>query len=49
MQRCPCGRKGGFMHDKISRYNTNVTGDDKITCSATVDNTDAALQSLLAG
>jgi hypothetical protein len=46
---CPCGRKGGFVHDRISRYATNVTGDDKVTCSATVDNTDAALQTLLAG
>jgi hypothetical protein len=26
-----------------------VTGDDKVTCAATVDNTDAALQKLLAG
>jgi hypothetical protein len=46
---CPCGRKGAFFHDTIARYATNVTGDDKITCAATIDNTDAALQKLLAG
>ena len=46
---CPCGREGAFIHGDIERYPTNVTGDDKITCAATVDNTDAALQKLLAG
>jgi hypothetical protein len=44
---CPCGRKGAHIHDSIGRYATNVTGDDKITCSATIDNTDSALQNLL--
>ena len=46
---CPCGRKGVHAHNDIDRYAATVTGDDKITCSATVDNTDAALQKLLAG
>jgi hypothetical protein len=45
---CPCGRKGAHIHSPVTRYATNVTGDDKITCAATVDNTDAALQKLLA-
>lgn len=45
---CACGRKGAHIHDDIVRYSEAVTGDDKVTCSATVDNTDAALQALLA-
>jgi hypothetical protein len=40
---CPCGRKGGFMHDNIECYSSTVTGDDRITCAATVDNIDEAL------
>ena len=44
---CSCGRKGTYLHDDIERYAASVTGDDKVTCSATVDNTDAALQKLL--
>jgi hypothetical protein len=44
---CPCGRKGAYVLDSVERYSAAVTGDDKVTCSATVDNTDAALQSLL--
>ena len=46
---CPCGRKGVRAHFDIERYSATVTGDDKITCSATVDNTDAALKTLLGG
>jgi hypothetical protein len=45
---CGCGRKGAHIHDDVERYSESVTGDDKVTCSSTVDNTDAALQSLLA-
>jgi hypothetical protein len=45
---CGCGRKGAFIHDSVSRYSEQVTGDDKVLCSATVDNTDSALQALLA-
>ena len=44
---CPCGRKGAHIHRDISRYSEAVTGDDKITCAATIDNTDASLQQLL--
>jgi hypothetical protein len=44
---CGCGRKGAFVHDSVERYATSVTGDDKVTCAATIDNTDAALQRLL--
>lgn len=44
---CECGRKGAYVHDSIQRYDTAVTGDDKVTCAATIDNTDAALQRLL--
>lgn len=44
---CSCGRKGPRIHNDVSRYSEQVTGDDKVTCSATVDNTDAALQALL--
>lgn len=47
-RECPCGRKGAHIHDSVERYSQSVTGDDKVTCSATVDTTDAALQSLLA-
>jgi hypothetical protein len=45
---CKCGRHGPFVHDNIGRFSEAVTGDDKVTCSATIDNTDAALQQLLA-
>jgi hypothetical protein len=45
---CPCGRLGAYIHGAIERYSESVTGDDKVSCSATVDNTDAALQTLLA-
>lgn len=47
-QSCPCGRKGAYLLNSIGRYDENVTGDDKVSCSATIDNTDAALQTLLA-
>lgn len=43
---CPCGRKGVYALDSIQRYDEKITGDDKVTCSATVDNTDAALHAL---
>ena len=46
-RECPCGRKGTHLHRDISRYSEAVTGDDKITCAATIDNTDASLQQLL--
>jgi len=46
---CGCGRKGAFIHDGISRYAASVTGDDKVSCSATIDNTDLNLQRLLDG
>jgi hypothetical protein len=45
---CTCGRKGHRIHNNVTRYSEQVTGDDKVTCSATVDNTDDALQALLA-
>ena len=45
--QCPCGRKGAFLHADIVRYSEIVTGDDKITCAATIDNTDTALQALI--
>jgi hypothetical protein len=45
---CPCGRKGAFIHNNVERYSSTVTGDDRVNCAATVDNTDAALQKLLA-
>lgn len=48
-ETCACGRKGPHLAHEISRYAANVTGDDKITCAETVDNTDAALQKLLNG
>jgi hypothetical protein len=44
---CPCGRLGAYLQPDIERYSENVSGDDKVTCSSTVDNTDAALQTLL--
>lgn len=46
---CPCGRQGAYIEDTVTRYAVSVTGDDKVTCAATIDNTDAALQTLLAG
>jgi hypothetical protein len=45
--QCPCGRTGPYVHNDVTRYDESVTGDDKITCSATIDNTDEALQQLL--
>jgi hypothetical protein len=48
-RECPCGRKGPHIHDNVERYSSQVTGDDKVNCAATIDNTDQALQSLLAG
>jgi hypothetical protein len=47
-RNCDCGRKGTYIHNNIERYSESVTGDDKVTCSATVDNTDTALRALLA-
>jgi hypothetical protein len=44
---CPCGRKGAFVLSDIERYSSEVTGDDKVNCSATIDNTDVALHRLL--
>lgn len=44
---CSCGRKGPYALKDIQRYSEKVTGDDKVTCAATVDNTDSTLQSLL--
>lgn len=46
-EECRCGRKGPYVHDDVTRYDQAVTGDDKITCAATIDNNDAALQALL--
>jgi hypothetical protein len=47
-RQCPCGRISPQIHDDVTRYSEAVTGDDKVTCSATVDNTDEALNALLA-
>jgi hypothetical protein len=44
---CRCGRKGVYLDEDISRYSAQITGEDKVTCAATVDNTDAALHQLL--
>jgi hypothetical protein len=44
---CACGRKGAYIHNHISRYSEEVTGDHKTTCSATIDNTDVALKQLI--
>lgn len=46
--QCPCGRRGPYILDDIVRYSAAVTGDDKVTCAATVDNSDPALTALLA-
>ena len=46
-RQCPCGRTSAHIHDTITRYSEAVTGDDKVTCAATVDNTDMALKQLL--
>lgn len=46
---CPCGRKGAFFHDSVERYSAKVTDDDRITCAETINNTDEALNKLLAG
>jgi hypothetical protein len=45
---CPCGRFGPRVHNDITRYSAEITGEDKVTCAATVDSTDAALKQLLA-
>jgi hypothetical protein len=43
----PSGRRGPRVRADISRYTVEVTGEDKITCAATIDNTDNALKALL--
>ena len=45
--QCRCGRKGARIEDSVTRYSAAVSGDDKVTCSATIDNTDAALKALI--
>lgn len=45
--RCACGRKGVYALNKIERYSEKVTGDDKVNCAATIDNTDSSLKALL--
>ena len=44
----PSGRKAPRIRSDITRYTAEVTGEDKVTCAATADQTDAALQALLA-
>jgi hypothetical protein len=44
---CACGRKGAFIHDDVVRYSEIVTGEDKLTCATTIDNTDSALKLLI--
>lgn len=43
----PSGRKGPRVRADITRYGAEVTGEDKITCAATIDQTDEALKALL--
>jgi hypothetical protein len=45
----PSGRRGPRVRADITRYTAEVTGEDKITCAATIDRTDDALKALLAG
>jgi hypothetical protein len=45
----PSGRRGPRVRADITRYTSEVTGEDKITCAATIDKTDDALKALLAG
>jgi hypothetical protein len=44
----PSGRKAPRIQSDITRYSAEITGEDKVTCAATADQTDAALQALLA-
>ena len=48
-RQCGCGRKGAHIHCDIVRYSelAEEGGDDKISCAATIDKTDAALQALI--
>lgn len=46
--RSPSGRKAPRIRSDITRYTAEITGEDKVSCAATVDQTDAALQALLA-
>jgi hypothetical protein len=48
-RQCGCGRKGAHIHSNIVRYSdlTEEGGDEKISCSATIDQTDAALKMLI--
>jgi hypothetical protein len=46
--KCACGRKGPRIHEDITRYSAEITGEDKVSCAATVDTTDAAIKQLLA-
>jgi hypothetical protein len=47
--QCRCGRKGAYIHSNIMRYSdlADEGGDDKISCAATINMTDAALQALI--
>jgi hypothetical protein len=45
---CACGRKGAYILNQIGRIDESISGDDKVSCAATIDNTDAALHTLLA-
>ena len=45
--QCACGRKGAFIHDDVVRYSEIITGEDKLTCATTIDNTDSALKLLI--
>jgi len=48
-RQCGCGRKGAHIHSDILRYSelAEAGGDEKISCAATIDTTDAALQALI--
>jgi hypothetical protein len=43
----PSGRKAPRIRADIERYSATITGEDKISCAATVDSTDSALQAIL--
>lgn len=46
-QPCPCGMKGGYLEDNVVRYSEKRGGDDKITCAATEEAHNDALEFLL--
>lgn len=45
-QPCGCGRRSAYIHAHVQRFSEKITGDDKITCTATQEAFDEAMDFL---